>query len=103
MRQPKNDMPDDGREHGWAICEDEKGRQTKGPEAVGHRYGVSVDIACPRGYRPVGLFHSHPGGRTDPSQADLSEARRLGIEQLCIGVPDTGEIKCHRIARRHPK
>ena len=97
MRQ--NRMPmGDGREHGFPICAN--GGLSKGPESVGHRYGVKVSTTCPPGTRLVGLYHSHPGGIPEPSLADIREAARFRIPNLCIGVPEQGIIKCHRVLRR---
>lgn len=95
----RNDMPQDGREHGFAIC-NANGRLLRGPESVGHRYGVKVDVTCPRGSRAVGIFHTHPGGVVEPSPADIREARRFGVPYVCQGVPETGQIGCRLVRRR---
>lgn len=96
MRQSRLDMTGD-RETGFTICSN--GALRRGPEATGHRYGVRVDIQCPVG-KPVGIFHTHPGGVPEPSDADITEAQRFNIPYLCIGVPETGIIRCHRVRRR---
>jgi hypothetical protein len=100
LAQGKTDLhlPNDGVEHGFTICQDAHGDFVKGPEAVGTHLSVSIDVKCPAGYRPTGLFHTHPGGETDPSPTDIKSARRLGINHLCIGVPETGEVECHDIS-----
>jgi proteasome lid subunit RPN8/RPN11 len=91
---------DDGIEHGYAICQDAHGNTVKGPEAAGTRISVGIEVNCPVGYRATGLFHTHPGGDTEPSPTDIRSARRLGINHLCIGVPETGEVECHDISKR---
>ena len=100
LAQEKIDLhlPNDGVEHGFTICHDAQGNFAKGPEAVGNHLSVSIDVKCPAGYRPTGLFHTHPGGTTDPSPTDIKSAERLGISRLCIGVPETGEVECHDIS-----
>jgi proteasome lid subunit RPN8/RPN11 len=102
LAQEKIDLhlPKDGVEHGFTICQDAHGDFAKGPEAVGTRISVGIDVKCPDGYRATGLFHTHPGGTTDPSPTDIKSAKRLGISHLCIGVPETGEVACHDITRR---
>ena len=93
-------LPNDGVEHGFTICQDAHGDFVKGPEAVGTRISVGIDVKCPDGYRATGLFHTHPGGTTDPSPTDIKSAKRLGISHLCIGVPETGDVACHDMTRR---
>lgn len=85
-----------GSEWGFAVCRDRQGRLTRGPEAVGERMAVSVPVKCPSGCSPIALFHVHPDGYTDPSAADMSETRRFGLKHVCIGQPESGEIRCHR-------
>jgi hypothetical protein len=92
------ELPQDGREHGFAICQDAHGNFARGPESVGDHRSVAIDVKCPEGYRATGLWHLHPGGTTDPSPADIESARRLGISHLCIGVPESGDITCHDIS-----
>lgn len=87
----------DGREHGYTMCEDAQGNFTRGPETVGTHSRVDIDVSCPAGYRPTGLFHTHPNGTTAPSPADIRAARKHKIPQLCIGVPETGDVVCHEV------
>lgn len=100
MGQSKIDVElhEDGREHGFAICQDPEGNFDKGRETIGHRYGVQIDVKCPTGFECTGLFHTHPGGRPTPSRQDIKEACRLRLRHLCIAVPETGELQCHDIA-----
>jgi len=102
LAQEKIDLhlPNDGVEHGFTICQDAHGDFVKGPEAVGTHLSVSIDVKCPAGYRPTGLFHTHPGGKAEPSPTDIRSARRLRINHLCIGVPETGEVECHDISKQ---
>lgn len=102
LAQEKIDLhlPNDGVEHGFTICQDAHGDFVKGPEAVGNHLSVSIDVKCPDGYRATGLFHTHPGGTTDPSPTDIKSAKRLGISHLCIGVPETSEVACHDVSER---
>ena len=93
-------LPQDGVEHGFAICEDGCGNFVAGPETSGTQTNVSIDVSCPKGYRATGLFHTHPGGSTNPSPTDIKSARRLGIRHLCIAVPDSGEMVCHDLTKR---
>ena len=99
QRQIELNLASDGIEHGFCICEDGRGNFAAGRETTGHRYGVQIDVSCPPGFRPTGLFHTHPGGTPEPSRQDIREGCRLGIRHLCIAVPETGEIKCHDIGR----
>ena len=101
LAQEKIDLhlPEDGVEHGFTICQDAHGNFVRGPEAVGTHMSVGIEVKCPAGYRPTGLFHTHPGGETEPSPTDVRSARRLGINHLCIGVPESGEVECHDISK----
>lgn len=86
----------DQREHGFTICS--RGCELlRGPESVGHKHGVTVDISCPEGAEPIGTYHSHP---SDPtlSEQDEAEMVRLGLPVACVGVPDSG-VKCYLISR----
>ena len=95
LRQVMSQMAD-GREHGYVVCLTQKGDMYKGPEAVGHRYGVRISPTCRVG-KPCAVFHTHPGGVPEPSEADVRAAQEQRIPWMCIGVPETGEIKCHRV------
>lgn len=92
------DIPPD-HETGFTICQRNQ-ELARGGGGAGGQYAVSLDISCPDGYKAVGTWHSHPHGNTNPSDADIAEMRRLGLEHLCISVPDTGELRCHRVNRR---
>jgi len=102
LAQDKIDLqlPQDGVEHGFCICQDPQGNFVAGPETQGTHNSVSIDVKCPTGYRATGLWHSHPGGTTRPSPTDVKSARRLGIRHLCISVPETGETECHDLDKK---
>ena len=89
------------REVGAAICACNKtGEVTLGAMAIGpDQYTVSVPISCPSGHRAIGVWHTHPGGVAEPSQADRRQMRQLGLKHACITVPDTGETRCHLMPR----
>ena len=97
IRKIDLDMSEKNVECGFAICQNPEGDLQKGPQTCGHRYGVQVDISCPSGYKPTGIFHTHPMGHPKPSTVDKREARRLGIKRLCIGVPQSGQVECYDI------
>jgi hypothetical protein len=90
-----DNLPTD-REVGRPICACNKtgklslGRQAQGRDA----YSVEVPLNCPSGSSVVGVWHTHPGGRAEPSQADIRTAQRIGLRHLCITVPG-GETRCH--------
>jgi len=93
-------MKGDGKEWGFTVC-DKDGTLVRGPEAVGHHYGVDVPVQCPRGAKPAAIFHTHPypPGLPEPSAADIQAAQRFRIPYLCIGQPESGKITCHRVPR----
>ena len=91
MRQDDWQFRHQGREFGYPVCQTDS-ELIKGPESVGHRYGVSLQTKCSQG-KPIALFHTHPGGETIPSAADIREAYRYKLP-VCIGVPETGEQQC---------
>lgn len=92
-QEVKATMPQDY-ETAFTICERD-GDICRGNEGKGGPYAVSLNIGCPTGYKPIGIWHSHPKGTTDPSSADVSEMKKLRLRHMCISVPDTGEMKCH--------
>ena len=86
-------------ETGFTICR--RGKDLiSGCESTGdsHKH-ISMRICCPHGGKPVGSFHTHPGGEAIPSNQDIIESTRLGLELLCIGVPETKEARCYRLKR----
>jgi len=95
--QPKVFQGNPEVEQAFTICRATTGQLARGSNATGGRYNVSLEITCPHGHRALGVFHTHPGGTCDPSEADMREARRRGLGFMCIGVPGTREIKCHKV------
>ena len=87
-------------ETGYTICRKDN-KLIKGCESVGdsHKH-VSMKICCPNGGVPVGTYHTHPKGRVEPSHQDIAEMKRLGLDLLCIEVPETREAKCYRLVTR---
>jgi len=94
MRQKVTaEMPGDY-ETAFTICA-RNGRLARGNASAGGKYAVTLDINCPEGHKPIGIWHSHPHGVPEPSSADISEMRKLGLRHLCISVPQTGQMRCH--------
>lgn len=94
----KAEMPGDY-ETAFTICHRNRKELARGSAGAGGKYAVSVDIACPEGYHPLGIWHSHPDGKTEPSSADIAEMKKLGLEHLCISVPQSGELRCHVVSK----
>jgi len=93
MRQLKlNQLPTD-KEIGQTLCMGPDGLKG-GPLATGHYYGVTIPIQCPAGYKPIGTWHTHPGGIPKPSNEDWRMTRKHNLRYCCITVPDTGETRC---------
>ena len=59
---------------------------------------VTLPVRCPQGSKPIGTWHSHPGGVAEPSAQDISEMRRKGFRHMCISS-DT-ETRCYEIRQR---
>lgn len=55
---------------------------------------VSIPLRCPPGSRAVGFWHTHPDGKPVPSKQDVSEAVRLGMDLICVTVPEKGITRC---------
>jgi hypothetical protein len=100
QRQIDLEMPTDSVEHGYTICRDRHGNFAKGPETRGTHNRVDIDVRCPAGFTPDALWHSHPGGTTEPSPADCRAAKKNRLGHLCISVPETGETVCHEVCKR---
>jgi len=60
-------------------------------------YSVFLHIGCPQGGKPIGLYHTHPGGEPVPSEQDYAEARRMKLSALCVSVPEKKITKCYRV------
>ena len=83
-------------ETAFTICRKDN-HLARGSAGAGGPTAVSLDIGCPTGYKPIGISHTHPRGNTNPSAADEAEMKKLRLEHLCILVPQTGEMHCHRV------
>jgi hypothetical protein len=83
-------------ESAFTICLTPEGTLARGSQAKGSSpFAVSIPVSCPEKCEPIGIWHSHPGGDTEPSQSDITEALRLKIKHLCITAD--GVTKCHEI------
>lgn len=83
-------------EQAFTICLTPEGTLTKGSHAQGPSpFNVSIPISCPEKCQPIGIWHSHPGGDTEPSRADIAEAIRLKIKHLCITADNV--TQCHEV------
>jgi len=94
--RPGRVMKQSGVEQAFTLCERD-GALIRGSEASGDRMGVRLEVACPHGYRAIGVFHTHPGGVPVLSPQDIKAARLQGMPHMCVGVPDTDEIRCYKI------
>lgn len=78
------------------ICQAPSGQLCRGTEAIGSSpYNVQLRIGCPPGTVVKALHHSHPGGLAKPSPADILEAKRLGLNHLCI--ENDFELRCYKV------
>lgn len=85
-------------EIGFAMCQLPNGSIVPGDIAEGTPVSVNIPVQCPPDTRLVGLMHSHPGGVAHPSSTDIESTRALGLNEMCIVVPETGEINCFHFA-----
>jgi len=85
-------------ETGYTICR-KANKLIKGCESVGdNSRHISMKICCPNGGVPVGTMHTHPGASTiQPSPQDISEMQRLGLQLLCISIPEKKFAKCYKV------
>lgn len=88
-------LPD--REIGFALCRPPNGKLSRGPLSVGSATRVTIDVKCPQGAKVIGLMHTHPHGQALPSAQDIASAKASGLRNLCISVPQTGELRCFHI------
>lgn len=100
MRQlALHDLPTD-REIGKALCLGPEGQLAEGPLGEGHYQGVNIPIHCPPRHKPIGTWHTHPGGVVEPSPEDWQMTHSRGFRFMCITVPESGETKCYDAKRR---
>lgn len=90
-------LPKD-REVAFALCNHDPRQGLAGARlgssAQGDYNNVNLSATCPVGTRLVGTLHTHPGGEPIPSQQDRETAAREGLKHLCVGVPETGALRC---------
>lgn len=94
LHQPQ-EMNNRVNEEAFTICGCPQKGLVRGSHSSGDPMSVSLEMQCPHGYHALGVFHTHPGGHPVLSAADVREARRLGIHTMCVGVPESSEIKCY--------
>lgn len=88
-------------ETAFTICE-KQGQLCRGSQSAGTLTAVSLDVGCPGGWKATGIWHSHPAGNANPSDADISEMKKLRLSNMCIGVPsgpNAGDLKCYKVDR----
>ena len=96
--QPGNRFQTDSVEEARTICQLGNellwGNQARGDSPINVRLRP---ITCPGGGKPIGVWHSHPGGKAEPSLQDIAEMKRVGLPYMCISS-DT-EIACYKVER----
>jgi len=83
------------RERGFTICQNGCSLY-RGPESVGDRNSVTVNIGCPEGGEAIGTYHTHERD-LHLSTHDEKEMVRLGIPVVCVGVQD--KVACYASGR----
>jgi len=99
----KNSIPKNN-EVGCMLCKTADGKLSRGPIGVGNATGVQFPETCPPGMQVIGSIHTHPksgGGSILPSQQDISEAGRIGMQVLCIVTE--GKTQCYAVRGLKPK
>lgn len=79
------------KERGYTVCKN--GRLKKGVEVRGESHSVSIPISCPRGSKPAGLVHTHPGGSLELSPQDIKTMHEKGLP-VCVRAGN--KIRCYR-------
>jgi len=86
-------------ERGAALC-CSKTKCVLGKKSTGTRTRVLVSLKCPKGTKPIGTIHSHPGpgDRAYLSNPDIANLQKAG---LSVGCVTSGEItRCFRIKKK---
>jgi proteasome lid subunit RPN8/RPN11 len=65
---------------------------------AGDRNSVKVPIRCRSGCKPVGTFHTHPGGPVYLSRKDVDSIQKANLEIGCVS--DGERMRCYRIKRK---
>ncbi len=84
-------------EEAFTICYRPPNMLARGSRATGDRTRVNINTACPRSYKAIGIWHSHPYGKCAPSSMDIQAMRQERLRNLCISVPQSGELKCYKV------
>lgn len=73
------------RERAFLACRDSAGQLHAGPQITGSRGRVPFPTQCPVATKPVAVVHTHPpDDGLEPSDQDLAETRRRGLELVCV-------------------
>lgn len=98
LRQPRPISLMSANEVAKTICQ-RNGEIFWGSTASGSPWAVTLNIACPAGSRPIGVFHSHPGGKAVLSRQDVIELARAkrtqGIHYGCVAGKD--KLECYKL------
>ncbi|MCH8989861.1 MAG: hypothetical protein IIA92_13780 [Chloroflexi bacterium] len=77
------------RERAFLACQDQAGKLHAGPQITGSRGKVPFPTVCPAKTKPVAVVHTHPpDDGLEPSDQDLAETRRRGIDLVCVAYKD---------------
>ena len=95
FRQIKPASEMDASEYAKTICLRD-GEVFWGSEARGEPLSVKLRTSCPDG-KAIGVYHSHPGGTSEPSSQDVSEMLRSRLPFLCILGEEA--LSCYRIEK----
>jgi proteasome lid subunit RPN8/RPN11 len=86
-------------EIGMIICKSQAGRLSSGPLQQGNRNSVKVPVSCPSGSKPVALWHTHPSGSLELSEADIRTSLEHRIPYCCVSNGKNGSTRCYRVKR----
>jgi len=71
------------------------GREGHDASPVSVRINPNSPSSCPEGCKPLGVYHTHPKGTSEPSSQDISEMLRAKLPFLCISGEEA--LSCYRI------
>ena len=82
-------------EVGAPLCAN--GKIVLGKISKGTHNRVMVSLKCPPGTKVVGTIHTHPGGKSELSSADIINLRKANLKIGCV----TGRqgLKCYKIKK----
>lgn len=83
-------------EHACPLCLYKDGRIVHGTRTKGNDHRVSVKLECPKGSKPIALWHNHPGGVAVLSPADIRTTRQFGLPVCCV-TEDSGKTRCYDV------